>query len=391
MVNHLDTRKVLNFDEMMNLYNKNDNFDIVDEEIYDIKTRSFNYRLDIFESFNQCGARNFRGTTFNLETKELLALPFYKFFNFNQSPFTLENIVKTWKIKNIYEKVDGSLIFFYKVNNKLVARTQRRCDNIQSIQAMKIVNQNEDIKKWIEDIIDKGYTPLFELLSPIIDPHVVHYKNIDTICLLGIRDKLSGYIYMADMDILPYYESNLISVFPIYDDKLVTLQDVIEDVKNETFNRDDLREGYVVLFENNELVKFKRPQYLSLSKLHDLTHTDTCVVEMLFNETLDDVVSEFKDDQVMLDYINNIVQSVDDIYNKRLKNSKLFYIQNKELDRKSYALKAKDESEDKESFGIIMDMYVNKGNVDEKKIQELFIRKKEWRKSKKFNLIEEVI
>ena len=195
---------------------------------------------------------------------------------------------------------------------------------------------------------------------------------------------------MANMDILPYYESNLISVFPIYDDKLITLQDVIKDVKNETFERDDLREGYVILFENNELVKFKRPQYLSLSKLHDLTHTDTCVVEMLFNETLDDVINEFKDDQVMLDYINNIVQSVDDVYNKRIKKSKQFYIENKELDRKSYALKAKDESDDNESFSIMMNMYVNKGNIDEKKIQEPFIRKKEWRKSKKFNLIEEI-
>ena len=91
MINYENTRKVLSYNEMMNIYNKTDNFDIVDEEVYGIKTRSFNYRLDVFQSFNQCGARNFRGTTFDIESKELLALPFYKFFNYNQSEFTLDN------------------------------------------------------------------------------------------------------------------------------------------------------------------------------------------------------------------------------------------------------------------------------------------------------------
>lgn len=389
MINYENTRKVLSYNEMMNIYNKTDNFDIVDEEVYGIKTRSFNYRLDVFQSFNQCGARNFRGTTFDIESKELLALPFYKFFNYNQSEFTLDKIVKTWKIKNIYEKVDGSLIFFYKVNGKLVARTQRRCNNIQSNEAMKIVNQNNDIKKWIEDTIENGYTPLFELLSNM-DPHIVYYNNIDTICLLRIRNRSDGTLYMADLDILPLYESSLISVFPIYNDKLITINDIINDCKENIFERNELREGYVVLFENGELVKFKRPQYLSLAKLHDLHHTDTCIVEMLFNETLDDGLSEFKDNQSMLNYINNIIEAVDDTYNKKIKKAKDYYNQNKDLDRKLFAIKAQNELKDvKDSFGIAMELFINNGFLDEKKLQESFLRKKSWRDSKKFNVIQE--
>ena len=34
MINYENTRKVLSYNEMMNIYNKTDNFDIVDEEVY---------------------------------------------------------------------------------------------------------------------------------------------------------------------------------------------------------------------------------------------------------------------------------------------------------------------------------------------------------------------
>ena len=406
-----DTKKVLSYDEMMEICNNTDNFDYIDENIYGRNIRVFNYRLDIFKSFAQKGGRNFRGTVYDKDSKELLALPFFKFFNYNQSAFTLSNIVDNWKIKCIYEKVDGSLVYFYKVNNILVCRTKRSYTNLQSIRSMEIVNNDIKLKDFILNLIDKGYTPMFEFLSPI-NRLVVKYK-FETLCYLGSRNRITGDMIfpndnhkeLLDIDI---WSNPNISTYPIIE-KLKTIDDVVNEcsrgriinnifMKLKTFTkykfinkivtyysnktRDKIREGYCIVFDNGEIIKIKRLSYLSIFRIRNNITSDKEIAINLFNNTLDDIISEFKDDTKVIDYINMIIECIDDTWNKSINISKEFYNNNKDMNRKDYAIKARNKL-DSQSFSISMEYYKNHDtNIELEKVKESYINYKRWRKSK---------
>lgn len=374
-----DSKKLVSFDEMQTICNSTDNFDYVDEVIHGRITRSFNYRLDIFDTFNQLAGRNFRGTTYDLETKELLAAPFFKFFNYNQSPFTLDPTIRTWNMVNVFEKVDGSMIYFYKVNNNLVARTQRRCSNIQAIRAMYIVNNNERLKNYINKVIDDGYTPIFELISPIYDQHIVYYKN-ELLCFLALRDRVTGKVYMSDSTEVPIYKEESLNTYPIIE-TFNNIYEIVDTCTNQIINdRKELREGYVVLFDNNELIKFKRLQFINLQRLRDSITNEKNIVSMLFMGTLDDIFYEFRENQLILDYVNNIIQCVNDTWNRRLKFCKSYYEENKYLDRKQFAIKAQKEL-DKKDFTIVIMYLKSNGDPILDKIQDSYIKNKEWQLS----------
>lgn len=374
------TREVLTLDQMMAICQNTDNFDYTDEQVNGRTTRTFNYRLDIFESFAQVGGRNFRGTVYDVESKELLALPFHKFFNIYQSPFTQKSEIQEWQMDGVYEKVDGTLVYFYMVNNQLVARTKRRCNNKFAIGAMRIVNKKHILKSFIKSWIKHGYTPIFELISPM--SQVVVRYDFEDLVFLALRNMKTGKIHYADMSMLPLINNEIVSVFPIAD-RFSTLDEVIAECKTENFGRDEVLEGYVVQFTNNEIVKVKRPQWISYASLHDLSRIDKCSVELLFAEKLDDALYEFKDNQAMLSYINNIVRCVDETWNAMLHGAKTFYETNKALDRKSYAVKGQGELE-KMVFPLAMLYYLSGGYPDLRSLQESYIKRKGWRESPNF-------
>ena len=399
-----DSRKVLNFDEMMNLCDSTDNFDYVDEEVYGVTTRTFNYRLDIFSSFAQVGGRNFRGTCFELNSKKLLALPFFKFFNYNQSAFTLDTNVKKWNLINIFEKVDGSLVYFYKVNDNLLCRTKRTCRNLQCIHSMELVNKNSELKKYINYVIDLGYTPMFEFISPL-NELIVKY-NFETLCFLALRNRTTGKVYFADSTEVPIYKSDKLQTYPIVDN-IYSLQDTINECtrykgryyvlkllkhfKNNKIvkriidyiqekNRNGVREGYVLSFDNGEIVKIKRLTYISLFKIREAINSDVSIVELLFNETLDDVIGEFKDNEIVLKYIEMIIECVNDTWNKTLKDAKRFYESHKDMLQKDYALTAMKELS-KDAFTLAMLYYKYNGDISLDKVKQSYISNRKWRQS----------
>ena len=402
-----DSRKVLSYDEMIDLCNKTENFDYIDESIYGRTTRTFNYRLDIFESFAKVGARNFRGTVYDLESKELLALPFFKFFNYNQSAFTLANIVNQWNLTTIYEKVDGSLIYFYKVGNHLVCRTKRSCTNFQSNRSMQLINANAELKEYISKMIDLGYTPMFEFISPLNE--VIVKYNFETLCFLALRNRTTGQLYFADSKEVPIYKDKYLRTYPITDN-VRTIEDCIKECKKgktkfyvlnilkrfrkigaiskliqkiQASYRNNIREGYVLAFDNNEIVKMKRLTYISLAKLKDAINSDIAIVQLLFNESLDDVIAEFKDNEQAMNTINMIIKCVNDTWNRWLKNAKRFWEDNKTLERKEYAQKAKKEL-DGEEFTFAMLNYKFNGKIELDNLKNSYISNRKWRKSYHF-------
>lgn len=376
--NLLKTREIVDFDQCMELADQDDNLFYVDEIQNGHNIRSFHYRLDIYSSFAQHGARNFRGILFDTDTKELLALPFFKFFNLFQNPMTDYKLVEKFSISQILEKADGSLIYFYMFDNCLCFRTKKTYKNDQCDITREILRSNGYLEGWIRDMLGLGYTPMFELVSPR-NRIVVKYKFED-LCFLGKRDMKTGEIYSPDKCIIPPFAR---TVFPITG-KYNNLNDIVKDCEETILDKDEIMEGYVVYFSNGEMVKIKRKQYLELFKLKDSAIRDKSIVQMLFDNTLDDVRQEFIDDNVFIDYIDLVIEAVKGTWIKWCKNTHIFWKENKDLSRKDYAIKAKDVFTEGLEFGMAMELYTSDGSSDLKKLQKSYVDKALWRNSELF-------
>lgn len=412
-----ESTKILTLDEMMNLYNNTNNFDYTDEDVGSTITRTFNYKLDITELFLQRGARNFRGTVYDLYTKKLLALPFYKFFNYNQNTFSDKDRLSKYKITGVFEKVDGSLVYFYKVNEKLMARTKRSCTNYQSIKSLELVNQNPELKEFIIKSINFDYTPMFEFISPS-NNLVVEY-DFETLCFLGLRHMITGKLYMPNSNMIKTYNNPIIFTYPLKrkseikklnsisniiaeckkDYKIISFSNFLKNIGSKlpflkrasdllrSILRKKIREGYVVEFTDplndsiTEIVKFKRLSYLNIFKLKDSIRSESLIVQSIFNETIDDLISELNNNEIAKKKIKILINCVDDTWNRWIKEAKSFWLNNKDLSRKDYAIKAKKELES-EIFSFAMKYYIEGNYSIFEDLQHSYIKYKKWNKSK---------
>lgn len=132
-----------------------------------------------------------RGLIVNRETKEIVARPFQKFFNLNDStrPETLlENLPKDEPV--ITEKIDGNLITFWRYGIHWGAASKGSFTSDHAKWATK----------WLEDHIEEhgplvfpeGFTPVFEAVCESVQHHVVHYGK-DRLVLLALINIETGF------------------------------------------------------------------------------------------------------------------------------------------------------------------------------------------------------
>lgn len=391
MINLKETREILSYDEMNELVNKSETLDYVDETIDGIETRTFGYNLLSPDAFENKGARNCRGMMFEKESKKLIALPFFKFFNYNENETYSSQNIKSWKVINVYDKVDGSLIYFYRVNGKLFCRTQRMYNNVQSLRAMEIVNNRKDYKDFILNIIDHDCTPMFELLSPDIDPHIIRYNFTNELVFLGMRNMKTGELTMPTTELYSMYSpsNEITTVLP--SDKFESIKELINFCMNSNFERKDLIEGYTVLFDNNELIKFKTQQFFQIHQLRDsCTKSDINIVRMIFDGTIDDALPEIEEDEIAKNFVKAVMHSVADTWSTRLKNAERFCEEHCNLNRKEFYELCLKELDSKtvhiamKHFSALEDPNIQ-FPAEHKGMIESYIASREWRESPYFS------
>jgi len=354
-----------NIENCIRLVNTIESFISKIEEVDNNKIITFSYRHPTYDDFNREYARNLRSITFDLESKECLVLSFHKFFNYNENPFTLPEYVSKWTPIKVNDKIDGSLILFYIINNKLYCKTKFNAFSDQSILAMDIVNSNPELKEKIYNIVMSGYTPMFELVHPD-DPHVILYQNRHLYYLMS-RNRKTG----------EYHYHNELGKFETPDEYQLTLNDIINDITKADIKD---KEGFVIYFSNKEMVKFKYIQYVANHNIISNTcYTYEKVAEMYFNETIDDVLGivtpalkeeiEKKLRIIKIEYLK-FINEIKDIYNRIISSAKT------ELTRKDFALTA--EKFDRKYFPHLMNMFISKGVCEFNKINQQFIKNKLW-------------
>jgi len=150
---------------------------------------SFNYRLAWFSDFDNQIKKEMRGIAFiywkEIKEPQLFTIWLHKFFNYGE--WDTLDILKKKEIISINDKLDGSLIMFWKLPNwEIIAKTKKVIESeiIESVK--KLLLKNKNIEKFISKILDKWYFPIFEYIGPD-NQIVIPYKKSDLI-LLAIRD-----------------------------------------------------------------------------------------------------------------------------------------------------------------------------------------------------------
>lgn len=188
-----------------------------------------------------------RGLIVNWDTKEVLARPFTKFFNYGE-PAQLDQIRLDLDDEvEVYDKLDGSLgIRYRRPDGKSAIATKGSFHSEQADWATKQLHLMPSVR-WDDDL-----TYLFEIIYP--ENRIVVTYDFEGLILLGARDILEGDEFFPED--LPEWQGRTTTHF-----HYKTLREALEAPPRKN------AEGFVVyLSEFDVRVKIKQEDYLKLHK-----------------------------------------------------------------------------------------------------------------------------
>jgi len=339
------------------------------EEYKGYTIEHFSYRLASFEDFNEKEKLEMRWIAFiywnEIKEPKLFTIGFHKFFNYWEWD-TIDNIWKE-KIESITNKLDGSLIMVWKMPDwEIIAKTKTTIFNDQSIKSKYIIDNNPNLKKFINDLIDKWLYPLFEYIW-IDNKIVVTYPERD-LTLLAIRDSLT-WEYLEFEDVISIYEEYQVEtgITQFYN---LTLDEVLN--KKEF---DEWYEWFVINYKNGNKLKVKLNSYVELHYKRDSLNNIKKMANMVLDEDLDDLRWVYEKDKIVLSYINIVEKVILTIYREFILKVENIFEETKHMDRKEFAIYHKQNNQ--KVFPILMDWY-NKNemfkiyNQNKEKIDKIF-------------------
>ena len=281
------------------------------EVINGCKCIGFDNKLALNKDFLEQGALELRGITFvedklSGEYKRFLHL--HKFFNSHEE-YSLNNIdYNKNKIISSQNKIDGSMVVPNLVDDKIHFKTRGGFSSDQAKIAQQLVESNINIYRYIYNKLKLDLIPIFELISPY-NVIVIDYNKTDLV-LLQIRNNKTGE-YIENIE---DYTDGIVSCSKRLE--ILKFQDYIELAKTETD-----KEGWVLKFDNSQFVKIKTEWYLSLHGLltENLVKEDR-IISMILNGTIDDALSNLKQDDFRREYISSIQMAINNyityVYNE---------------------------------------------------------------------------
>jgi T4 RnlA family RNA ligase len=359
---------MLSLDKLIDFINETPSFYFKEEIVNGQKIKIFNYRLASYNDFikNPNIALELRGLAINEETGEYF-LGLHKFFNNNENPFS-NNELFEWKKEHEYEvveKLDGSLILPTIINNELVLRTKGTFFSEQAQMANEFIEKNNNYKKFILEMINNGFIPFFEFISPF-NQIVVDYPKTE-LKLIQIR-KIDNGEYLNYNDLKKEADKFKIEVVQKYNysiDEIKEMQKNIEGI-----------EGWIVRNLNAPFEysfrKFKTDWYFELHRIISpdvLKEND--IIKHVLNETIDDILSQVKGEKY--NKIVEIVEKLDKFINNVIRELENLFEELQNTNRKEFAIKYKNHP----YFPVLMtskskdDLYDNLKNLILKRTNKL--------------------
>ena len=228
--------------------------------------------------------RECRGIIFDSKTGDIIRRPFHKFFNVNEREETQDHVIDLSHPHAILEKLDGSMIAPFIVDGKMIWGTKMGATDVAK-PVEEFVKNNPQYVDFANLWIKRGCTPIFEWCSRK-QRIVLDYKE-DQLILTAIRNMHTGQ-YMTD-DVMMKF-GGLLS-YGITDIPVVRAFEPQTDMKAFLEYVRDLEdlEGFVVRFDDGQMVKLKCHWYLQIHKAKEAILQDRNIVELILEEHLDDI------------------------------------------------------------------------------------------------------
>lgn len=272
---------------------------IVQRGVYALITYSLikGGETDLFSNPNSI-LRNCRGTVINMQTCELVLLPFQKFFNINEieecSMKVVTEKIKHAKIIEITDKLDGSMIAMRYYNDGIFVGSTGSLSERKNPR-LKICRKfiTDGHKKMFMDNSD--WTFMFECIL-FKFPQIVEYpKEKDGIYLIGARNIHTG-------ETLPYYK--LKEFAKTYN---ISMTEIENHSLNEILGMTNKyqakeKEGWVLRVDDT-LYKMKCDDYLEMNKL--LGTSPNVILRAWLAGVLDDAKAYYANSSYMIEYIEN--------------------------------------------------------------------------------------
>jgi len=355
------------------------------------KVATFNYSFCGYDDFmfplgedSNVTAFDMRGACFIFDKDDKLHSKYYmlpKFFNLNQVDETQYDEVKDKKIFNIAPKEDGSLIGFMKLpDNTIFAKTIGSFVSDQANDALKILLEHKEWHYWVNDMLDLDFTPLFEYVS--YDNRIVLKYNKKEIKFIGLRDNGSGDFIPSlcpTSDLPDIYNEIPYDLKQIWSIK-APLDDLLEIRKTAKGI-----EGWVIVFEDGQMIKIKTDEYFTLHGLRtENIFREDYVIHNYLDEKLDDIISQLdKDtDQDAYDFIDIVVDATKN-FMKILDDQMVMYYNLYTVtygyDFKQFAI-----NHNKDKFFNMFKNYLNKEEYNKRKIEFIKNRTRKLKRAKEF-------
>lgn len=316
--------------------------------------RVFTYRLASYTDFLAPNAMECRGHTFRInaagEALELASFAQTKFFNLNENPMTMNLDLSNGNVVAIMDKLDGSLISTVKTPTGYTLKSKTSFTSEHAVIARKMLASEEFsvLREFVEQAVYDGYTVNFEYTSSA-HQIVIGYDR-PALRVLNVRENSTGEIIVAP---------NLWMLDPSYKVESFPVPLDVPKFIEEAYKLKGI-EGFVVQLADGTFFKLKCDAYCVLHKAKDAINSPRKLFEACVAETADDLKGMFSDDPITLQKINDMEAMVRTIYHGLHKQVTDFYEANKELDRKSYALKGQAEMAKSGTFGLVMNLYLGK-------------------------------
>jgi T4 RnlA family RNA ligase len=227
--------------------------------------------------------REIRGITFDKNGKTIRRT-MQKYFNYMEKP----EEVSFFDIKKehvILEKLDGSMVSPFLVNNNLLYGTKAGVTDVSKL-AEKFVNGKNNYFEFSMNMVENLYTPSFEFVSRK-QRIVIDYEE-ENLILTAIRHMYTGeYIDISEMNkIAKNFDIPVVKTYG----NIKNIEQFIQETK-ELIGM----EGYVVRLYDGNMFKIKADEYCDIHHTVSYFESEKNSVLMVLEDKVDDVVGSLPD------------------------------------------------------------------------------------------------
>lgn len=366
------------YTELMALCAERDLFYFKDHKLDGLNYRVFSYHMGSYTDFCQPSALECRGPLFLMndditDAVDLVSLPQPKIFNWTENPFTMN--VDFDKVIGFEEKADGSLINTYMHNGQLRLKSKTSLTSIMALAAMTLVNNKSELHDALRYYADRGITTIMEWCDPDPASRIVLFYEEPQLRIFGMRSTITGEDIDYRSDNVAYLlDAGLID--PV-DPKTNHYLEVLRDHSVDQFDMTGAEahkfaesvgyqtgvEGYVMVLNDGQRIKIKTQWYVTQHRLKDSVTNEEALFKAVISGSSDDLKGIFHDNPGAVKVILEMEDYAIPLFKDFVNGVEEYYKANKDVDRKSYAIKGQQELS-KAQFGCAMSLYLATKEVD---------------------------